>query len=165
MSNSIFKFATSNIRDMLANCLPSELLYAPIDVAKYNHSAMIVNFLGDIIIPKFDFTYNNHGIDFLRNKLESVCKNTHAKKIFLALESTGHYHENLVDSLVVSGYDVAIIRPIGSKNERDNVHAKTDAKVEEKLSDYRTDDIPQDNYLVKIQHQLEEKYDITQKLS
>lgn len=45
----------------------------------------------------------------------------------LLLESTGHYHENLVASLAASGYDIAIIRPIDSKNERDNVHAKTDA--------------------------------------
>ncbi len=37
-------------------------------------------------------------------------------------------------------------------------------KMKEKLSDYLTDDIPQDNYLVKIQQQLEEKYGITQKL-
>jgi hypothetical protein len=54
-----------------------------IDVAKHNHSAMIVNFLGDIIIPKFDFPYNNHGIDFLKNKLQSACSMTQAKKIFL----------------------------------------------------------------------------------
>jgi len=107
--------------------MPSQLLYAPIDVAKHNHSAMIVNFLGDIIIPKFDFPYNNHGIDFLKNKLQSACSETNAKKIFLALESTGHYHENLVASLIASGYDISIIRPIDSKNERDNVHAKTDA--------------------------------------
>jgi transposase len=127
MSNSIFKSANNNLRDVLTNCLPTQLLYAPIDIAKYNHSAMIVNFLGDIIIPKFDFPYNNHGIDFLKNKLESACKITAAKKLFLAMESTGHYHENLVASLVASGYDISIIRPIDSKNERDNVHAKTDA--------------------------------------
>jgi hypothetical protein len=35
-------------------------------------------------------------------------------------------------------------------------------KVKEKLADYLTDDIPQENYLSKIQHQLEEKYGITQ---
>mgnify|MGYP001091979815 CR=1 FL=1 len=127
MLNSIFKSANNNLRDVLNNCLPSQLLYAPIDVAKHNHSAMIVNFLGDIIIPKFDFPYNNHGIEFLKNKLQSACSMTHAKKIFLALESTGHYHENLVASLIASGYDISIIRPIDSKNERDNVHAKTDA--------------------------------------
>ena len=127
MSNSIFKFASNDLRNVLADCKLEQLLYAPIDVAKYNHSAMIVNFLGDVIIPKFDFPYNLHGIDFLKNKLKSACETSQAKKLFIAMESTGHYHENLLASLVASGYDVAIIRPIDSKNERDNVHAKTDA--------------------------------------
>jgi hypothetical protein len=35
-------------------------------------------------------------------------------------------------------------------------------KVKEKLTDYPNSDIPQDNYLVKIAHQLEEKYGINQ---
>ena len=90
MSNSIFKFS-NNLRNLLDNCKPEQLLYAPIDVAKHNHSAMVVNFLGDIIISKFDFPYNLHGIEFLKYKLESACKISCAKKIFLALESTGHY--------------------------------------------------------------------------
>jgi transposase len=127
MSNSIFKYDSNNLRDVLAANKPTQILYASIDVAKYNHSAMIVNFLGDIIIPKFDFPYSLHGIDFLKARLKLACKQTQAKKLFLALESTGHYHENLVASLVDSGYDIAIIRPIDSKNERDNIHAKTDA--------------------------------------
>jgi transposase len=127
MSKSIFKFASNDLKNLLAICKPEQLLYAPIDVAKYNHSAMIVNLLGEVITPKFDFPYNLHGIDFLINKLQSACDISHAKKLFLALESTGHYHENLVASLVDSGYDIAVIRPIDSKNERDNVHAKTDA--------------------------------------
>ena len=127
MSKSIFKSASNDLKNLLAICKPEQLLYAPIDVAKYNHSAMIVNLLGEIIIPKFDFPYNLHGIDFLKSKLQSACDISHAKKLFLALESTGHYHENLVASLSLSGYDITIIRPIDSKNERDNVHAKTDA--------------------------------------
>jgi len=127
MSNSIFKYDSNNIRDLLAVHKPTQILYVPIDVAKYNHSAMIVNFLGDIIIPRFDFPYNLHGIGFLKDKIKIACKQTQAKKLFLALESTGHYHENLVDCLAASGYDIAIIRPIDSKNERDHVHAKTAA--------------------------------------
>ena len=88
---------------------------------------MVVNFFGDVIIPKFDFPYNDHGINFLKKKMQIAQKQTRATKLFLGLESTGHYHENLVASLTASGYDVQIIRPIDSKNERDNVHAKTDA--------------------------------------
>jgi transposase len=127
MSVSIFKDARADLKDALSSCEPGEILYASIDIAKYYHSAMVVNFFGDVIIPKFDFPYNNHGIDFLRKKLGIAQKQTQAKKLFLGLESTGHYHENLAASLIASGYDVQVIRPIDSKHERDNVHAKTDA--------------------------------------
>jgi transposase len=127
MSVSIFKDARADLKDALSSCKPGEILYASIDIAKYYHSAMVVNFFGDVIIPKFDFPYNNHGINFLRKKLQTAQKQTQAKKLFLGLESTGHYHENLVASLRATGYHAQVIRPIDSKNERDNVHAKTDA--------------------------------------
>jgi len=91
MSKSIFKFASNDLKNLLAVYKPEQLLYAPIGVAKYNHSAMIVNLLGEVITPKFDFPYNLHGIDFLKNKLQSACDISHAKKLFLALESTGHF--------------------------------------------------------------------------
>lgn len=125
MYNSIFK-NDMNLKEILSSCQPSQILYAPIDVAKYNHSAMIVNFFGDVIVPKFDFPYTNHGIDFFQKKLLKAKKQTDAKKIFIGVESTGHYHENLVLRLQSFGHDIQIIRPIDSKNERDNVHAKTE---------------------------------------
>ena len=127
MSDSIFKTTGTNLKDVLASYDLGQILYTSIDVAKYNHSAMVVNFFGDVIVPKFDFPYNNHGINFLKKKIKTAQKQTQAKKLFLGLESTGHYHENLVASLRASGYDVQVIRPIDSRNERDNVHAKTDA--------------------------------------
>ncbi len=127
MPDSIFKTTGTNLRDVLASHDLGEILYASIDLAKYHHSEMVVNFFGDVIIPKFDFPYNNHGIDFLKKKIKTAQKQTQARKLFLGLESTGHYHENLVASLTASGYDVQVIRPIDSMNERDNVHANVGA--------------------------------------
>ena len=127
MSGSIFKNTGNTLRDALRHYDLKEILYASIDVAKYNHSAMVVNFFGDIIIPKFDFPYNNHGIDFLKKKLHMAQQKAQARKLFLGVESTGHYHENLVASLRAASYDIQVIRPIDSWNERDNIHAKTDA--------------------------------------
>jgi transposase len=126
MTHSIFKNAGTDLRELLTNYAPDEILYASIDVAKYSHSFMVVNLFGETIIPKFDIPYNNHGIDFLRKKLDIAQKQTHARKLFLGLESTGHYHENLVAALMDLGYDMQVINPLDSKNERDNVHAKTD---------------------------------------
>jgi len=94
MNNSIFN--NNTLKHLLSQYNPNQILYIPIDVAKYYHSAMIINFFGDIIIPKFDFPYNNHGLDFLVNKLHIAQQKTQAVKFFFGLESTGHYHENLV---------------------------------------------------------------------
>jgi transposase len=127
MNQSIFKNPGTELRELLTEYAPDEILYVSIDVAKHNHSSMVINLFGEVVTPKFDFPYNNHGIEFLRKKLNIAQKQTHARKLFLGLESTGHYHENLVASLMNLGYDMQVINPLDSKNERDNVHAKTDA--------------------------------------
>ncbi|MFC1715716.1 hypothetical protein ACFL6S_18760 [Candidatus Poribacteria bacterium] len=88
ISDSIFKTAGTNLRDVLASHDLGEILYTSIDIAKYYHSATVVNFFGDVIIPKFDFPYSNHGIDFLRKKMQIAQKQTRARKLFLDLEST-----------------------------------------------------------------------------
>jgi transposase len=124
---SIFNHERTDFKEVLKNYAPSQILYVSIDVAKYNHSAMIVDFGGDIITPKFDFPYNHHGIQFLHHKIRQAQQHTHAQKLFLGLEATGHYHENLTLHLQSMDYDVHVIRPLDVFRERDNVHAKTDA--------------------------------------
>lgn len=126
MNDSIFKNTGTDLRELLTEYKPDEILYVSVDVAKYNHSSMIANLFGDVIIPKFDFPYNNHGIDFLRKKVNLAQKQTSAKKVFFGLESTGHYHENLTAALMSLGYNVAVINPSDTKDERGNIHAKTD---------------------------------------
>ena len=126
MTDSIFKITGTDLRELLTEYKPDEILYVSIDVAKYNHSSMIANLFGDMIIPRFDFPYNNHGIDFLRKKVNLAQKQTNAKKVFFGLESTGHYHENLTAALMSLGYNVAVINPSDTKDERGNIHAKTD---------------------------------------
>lgn len=195
MTRSIFKNAGTDLRELLTNYGPDEILYASIDVAKYNHSFMVVNFFGEIIIPKFDIPYNNHGIDFLRKKLDIAQKQTHARKLFLGLESTGHYHENLDNNCPeyhayyskkryqyqdVPGkartatankfiklafsmmknetlYYPRTINPLVSEKD---YYQSVLVKMKKKLTPYLSDEIPRDNYLTKVQHQLEELYGI-----
>ncbi len=126
MNDSIFKNTGASLRELLTEYKPDEILYVSIDVAKYSHSSIIANLFGDVIIPRFDFPYNSHGIGFLRKKIDLAQKQTDAKKVFFGLESTGHYHENLTAALIKLGYDVAVINPSDTKDERDNIHAKTD---------------------------------------
>jgi len=126
MKKSIFKNTGTDLKRLLNKYKPDEILYVSIDVAKYNHSFMVANFFGEVIIPKSDFPYDKNGIDSLRKKVDLALQQTNAKKVFFGLESTGHYHENLTAALLKLGYDIAVINPTDSKNERDNIHAKTD---------------------------------------
>ena len=41
---SIFKHEVGDLKEGLAGCSPTQILYVPIDVAKTNPSAMSVNF-------------------------------------------------------------------------------------------------------------------------
>jgi len=117
---------SSQLREVLGKYSPGELLYAPIDVAKYNHKACAVNFFGDILTPAFEFSNNAHGVKFFISKITEAARNAKAKKIFIGLEATGHYHQNLTLHLKSLGYEVAVINPFDSWKERLNKSSKTD---------------------------------------
>ena len=81
MTHSVFKNSGTELRELLTEYAPDEILYVSIDVAKHNHSSMVVNLFGEVITPKFDFPYNNHGIDFLRKKLDTAQRQTNARAL------------------------------------------------------------------------------------
>lgn len=120
------QFNSLRLKKILDEYSPKELLYVPIDVAKYNHKACCINFFGDILTPAFEFPNNSHGVKFFILKVNNVARQARIKKILIGLESTGHYHQNLTTILRSLGHDVAIINPFDSWKERLNKNAKTD---------------------------------------
>lgn len=114
------------LKELMAKYSPKELLYVPIDVAKYNHKACCINFFGDILTSAFEFPNNSHGVNFFISKVTHTVRASKIKKILLGLESTGHYHQNLTLRLRSKGLDVAVINPFDSWKERLNKSAKTD---------------------------------------
>jgi len=126
-TKSIYPASNSlRLKKIMAKYTPSEILYVPIEVAKYNHKACCVNFFGDILRPVFEFPNNSHGVDFFISKVTGVVRASKIKKILMGLESTGHYHQNLTIRLRALGHDVAVINPFDSWKERLNKNAKTD---------------------------------------
>ena len=117
---------SSQLKNLMNTYSPNELLYVPIDVAKYNHKACCVNFFGDILTSAFEFPNNSHGVSFFISKIDYVVRTSKIKKIIIGLEATGHYHQNLTLRLRSLGYDVSIINPFDSWKERLNKNAKTD---------------------------------------
>jgi len=126
MKQNIYSNNNKVLKETLAMYKPSEILFAPIEIGKFNHKSCITNFFGDVIIKPFEFPNNSHGLNFFINKFKSAVTAAAAKKVILGCESTGHYHLNLVHHLKRLNLPVEIINPRDSKNENPNKNSKTD---------------------------------------
>ena len=77
-----------------------------IDVAKYKHDFIILTGEGEIIQSPTTFSNNEAGFKEL---LDSLSKLDHSQEIKIGLESTSHYHKNLVKFLEDNKYQVNIL--------------------------------------------------------
>lgn len=77
-----------------------------IDVAKFKHDFIIITGEGEIIQSPTTFSNNEAGFKEL---LDSLSKLDHSQEIKIGLESTGHYHKNLVKFLEDNKYRVNVL--------------------------------------------------------
>ena len=77
-----------------------------IDVAKFKHDFIIITGEGEIIQSPTTFSNNEAGFKEL---LDSLSKLDHSQEIKIGLESTGHYHKNLVKFLEDNKYQVCVL--------------------------------------------------------
>ncbi len=83
------------------------MIYVGIDVAKLNHFASAISSDGEILIEPFKFTNDSDGFQRLVSQIESFDPDN----FIIGLESTAHYGDNLVRSLVAEGFRVCVINP------------------------------------------------------
>ena len=93
-------------------------LYVAIDVAKYNHKAMIFDLGKNILEPPFAFNITQEGFNKLIDKIRLHKEKSHADSIVVGLEATGHYHEVLVENLRAKGIKVILINPYATFKTR-----------------------------------------------
>ena len=77
-----------------------------IDVAKFKHDFIIITGEGEIIQSPTTFSNNEEGFKEL---LDSLSKLDHSQEIKIGLESTSHYHKNLVKFLEDNKYRVNVL--------------------------------------------------------
>ena len=97
------------------------MIYVGIDIAKQNHFASIMNSDGEILAEPFAFTNNHSGFQKLLKHLDSYPKT----EVFIGMESTAHYAENLTSFLFKRGFQVCIINPIQTSSLRKSNIRKT----------------------------------------
>jgi transposase len=112
-----------------------KVLIVPIDVSKVLQKSMIMNYFGDVIQTPFAFMVSQTGMKYLFKRIEEAKEACQADRVFVGIEATGHYYEDIVRILTESGYSVHIINPASTHEER-----------KQHLTFTKTDDI--DLYLI-----------------
>src|SRR5690606_34207762 len=95
-----------------------QVLIVAIDAAKLHQKALICNYFGDVIEKPFFFSINADGISFLCSKIKQAIKEHEAQRIFLGVEATGHYYEDIVRLLGERGFGVQILNAYTTFEER-----------------------------------------------
>ncbi len=105
-----------------------KVLLVPIDVSKVLQKSMILNYFGDVIETPFAFMVSQTGMSLLIQKIEEARQSCHAEKVFVGIEATGHYYEDIVRILTEEGYSVHIVNPATTHEERKQhlTYTKTD---------------------------------------
>ncbi|WP_394235939.1 IS110 family transposase [Niallia oryzisoli] len=105
-----------------------KVLIVAIDAAKYFQKALICNYFGDVLEKPFFFGLDQLGIDLICSKIERSQKEIEAERIFVGVEATGHYYEDIVRELGKRGYKVTIINAATTYEERSSAlnWSKTD---------------------------------------
>ncbi|MBQ4288336.1 MAG: IS110 family transposase [Clostridia bacterium] len=86
------------------------MIYVGIDVAKDKHDCCILGPDGEILSSSFSFENSMHGFDQLFEKIWSLSSDP--SEIKVGLEATGHYHLNLLHSLLDNGLPSFVINPL-----------------------------------------------------
>jgi len=94
-----------------------------IDIASEKHVVAVVDAEGAVVVKPTPFTEDLAGYEKLLGLLGS------AEGALVALESTGHYWQNLFATLTASGFAVALLNPLRTRRfmEVDMPRAKTDS--------------------------------------
>lgn len=83
------------------------MYFCGIDVAKYQHAALVVDGKGQVIQPAFSLNNTRAGFDQLATVLTEL-----SEPVTVGLEATGHYWLALYDDLTQQGHSVTVINPL-----------------------------------------------------
>jgi transposase len=99
--------------------LPLErVLCVSLDISKYFHVVMIHNALGEIVTPTFEIDMFQTGFDRLCRAIDEAAARTQAQAVWVGMEPTSHYFENLARHLLARPQPVRLINSYAVKENR-----------------------------------------------
>lgn len=117
------------LREMVAPYPQDQVLVVAVDASKFFHRVLLTDRSGKVLRAPFSIDIYKQGFENLVDVVQAVYSKIDGKLILLGIESTGHYHENLVRRLNERiNCKVLLINPF-STNEMRNLNlncVKTD---------------------------------------
>jgi transposase len=128
ITNNIQGKKGSQFSSQLRGVNLERVLIVAIDAAKYFQKALLCNYFGDVIEKPFFFGVNQEGMDLLCKKIINAKKKIQSERVFIGVEATGHYYEDIVRELGKRGLKVTIINAATTYEERSSAlnWSKTD---------------------------------------
>jgi transposase len=83
------------------------MFFCGIDVAKHNHTVLVVDETGRVVQPAFAIENRRESFDHLATTLAAF-----SGPVAIGLEATGHYWLALYDDLTQRGYPVTVLNPL-----------------------------------------------------
>jgi transposase len=105
------------------------ILAVSIDVHKYFHQVGIHNAYGEVVVPGFRMGIFRADFDKLCEVIDHAVEATQAEVVFIGMEPTGHYYENLAQHLLLCYPHVRLVNSYAVKQNRNQKmlpHEKTD---------------------------------------
>lgn len=83
------------------------MYFAGIDISKFKHDCVVIDEIGNIILPSWSFNNNCEGFSLLRERLCGL-----KDDVKIGLEATGHYGQNLKLFLETNGFSFMEFNPL-----------------------------------------------------
>lgn len=83
------------------------MYFVGIDISKFKHDCIVIDEIGDIILPSWSFNNDCEGFSLLREKLCAL-----EGDIKIGFEATGHYGQNLKLFLEANGFSFMEFNPL-----------------------------------------------------
>lgn len=96
-----------------------QILCVSLDIHKYFHVVMIHNALGEIVTMPFEIDIFQAGFDWLCRAIDEAVAQTNAQVVWVGMEPTGHYFENLARHLHQRPQPVTLINSFAVSRNRE----------------------------------------------
>jgi transposase len=105
--------------DKIRGIPPEQILCVSLDIHKYFHVVMTHNALGEIVTMPFEIDIFQAGFDRLCQAIDEAVARTNAQVVWVGMEPTGHYFENLARHLHQRLQPVTLINSFAVSRNRE----------------------------------------------